>query len=93
MRTIERSTSFKRDYKRESRGKHRKTLKTVLTDILMHLVSDKSLDIQYRDHDLSGNWCGYRECHVKPDLLLIYRKVGNEILRLARLGSHSKLFR
>jgi mRNA interferase YafQ len=37
-------------------------------------------------------WNGYRECHVKPDLLLIYRKEGEDILRLARLGSHSGLF-
>jgi mRNA interferase YafQ len=41
---------------------------------------------------LSGQWSGYRECHVKPDLLLIYRKPDPETLRLARLGSHSDLF-
>jgi mRNA interferase YafQ len=45
-----------------------------------------------RDHALSGDWAGYRECHVKPDLLLIYRKVDQATLRLARLGSHSELF-
>ena len=84
---------FKRDYKRELKGKYRKILKTALTEILMPLLTDQPLDIQYRDHDLSGNWCGYRECHIKPDLLLIYRKDGHDVLRLARLGSHSKLFR
>jgi mRNA interferase YafQ len=41
---------------------------------------------------LSGDWAGYRECHVKPNLLLIYRKVDQDTLRLARLGSHSELF-
>jgi mRNA interferase YafQ len=41
---------------------------------------------------LSGDWEGYRECHVKPDLLMIYRKTENDLLRLARLGSHSELF-
>jgi len=48
-----------------------------------------------RDHDLTGDWHGYRKCHIKPDLLLIYRKIDNDeggILRLARLGSHSQLF-
>ena len=45
-----------------------------------------------RDHALSGNWSGYRECHIKPDLLLIYRKPDASTLRLARLGSHSELF-
>ncbi|ERO99986.1 hypothetical protein L360_04937 [Enterobacter sp. MGH 14] len=45
-----------------------------------------------RDHDLSGDWAGYRECYIKPDLLLIYRKSDADTLRLARLGSHSELF-
>lgn len=45
-----------------------------------------------RDHGLSGNWTGFRECHVKPDLLLIYEKPEG-VLRLVRLGSHSELFR
>lgn len=49
--------------------------------------------MRYRDHDLSGDWAGYRECcHIKPDLLLIYRKSDADTLRLARLGSHSELF-
>ena len=45
-----------------------------------------------RDHALSGNWSGYRECHVRPDLLLIY-EMAEGVLRLIRLGSHSELFR
>lgn len=48
--------------------------------------------LQAIDHDLTGDWIGYRECHIKPDLLLIYRKVGDDMLILARLGSHSELF-
>jgi len=51
------------------------------------------LEPQYRDHDLSGNWAGYRDCHIKPDLLLIYRKPDPDTLQLARLGSHSELFK
>lgn len=92
MRTIERSTKFKKDYKRELKGRYRDILESELKTILVPLISDEALDIRYRDHDLSGNWAGYRECHIKPDLLLIYRKMDGDILKLARLGSHSELF-
>lgn len=92
MRTIERSTKFKKDYKRELKGRYRDILESELKTILVPLISDEALDIRYRDHDLSGNWAGYRECHIKPDLLLIYRKLDGDILKLARLGSHSELF-
>ncbi|MGC8536615.1 MAG: type II toxin-antitoxin system YafQ family toxin [Rhizomicrobium sp.] len=92
MRTIERSSTFKRDYKREARSQHRNTLDASLTSVLMALANDQPLESRLRDHDLSGDWAGYRECHVKPDLLLIYRKSGEDLLRLARLGSHSELF-
>lgn len=64
----------------------------MLKPVFMELATDQPLVTQYRDHDLSGNWTGYRECHIKPDLLLIYRKVGTDTLRIARLGSHSALF-
>jgi len=60
--------------------------------VLEALVNDQPLDARYRDHGLSGDWAGYRECHLKPDLLLIYRKSGSDTLRLARIGSHSELF-
>jgi mRNA interferase YafQ len=92
MRTIERSTAFKRDYKREARGQHRTTLDDDLMPVLAALANDRPLEPRHRDHDLSGDWSGYRECHVKPDLLLIYRKTDQDMLRLARLGSHSELF-
>jgi mRNA interferase YafQ len=92
MRTIERSSVFKRDYKREAKGQYRNTFDDSLTAVLLALASDRQLEPRYRDHDLSGDWAGYRECHVKPDLLLIYRKSADDLLRLARLGSHSELF-
>lgn len=92
MRTIERSTAFKRDYKREAKGRHRATLAAELLAVLTMLANDKPLDPRYRDHDLSGDWAGYRDCHIKPDLVLIYRKPDAGTLRLARLGSHSELF-
>lgn len=92
MRVIERSTAFKRDYKRESKGRHGLVLAESLKPVLTALLNDLTLEASYRDHNLSGNWSGYRECHVKPDLLLIYKYSGKDVLRLARLGSHSELF-
>lgn len=92
MRTIERSSAFKRDYKRESKGKHRARLDDDLRPVLVALATDQPLDHRYRDHNLSGDWVGYRECHIRPDLLLIYRKSNEDTVRLARVGSHSELF-
>ncbi len=92
MRTIERSSAFKRDYKREAKGPHRNTLDPTLSAVLLALAADQPLDARHRDHNLGGDWSGYRECHVKPNLLLIYRKSGSDLLRLARFGSHSELF-
>ncbi len=92
MRTIERSTAFKRDFKREARGQHRKTLDAVLEAALMALILDQQLAPRYRDHELGGQWQGYRDCHIKPDLVLIYRKPDPDTLLLARLGSHSEVF-
>jgi len=92
MRAIDRSSAFKRDYKREAKGLHRSTLDDALKLVLVALATDQPLDARYRDHELVGDWAGYRECHVRPDLLLIYRKPDTDTLRLARLGSHSELF-
>lgn len=92
MRTIERASAFRRDYKREARGQHRQTLDDDLRTVLTALLADAPLDTCYRDHDLGGNWAGYRECHLKPDLLLIYSRPDAGTLRLVRLGSHSELF-
>lgn len=91
MRMIERSTAFKRDYKRIRKvPRYRKDLDLMLSDILNFLLADKVLPEKYLDHVLSSNWCGYRECHIKPNLLLIYSKPDQSTLRLARLGSRSK---
>jgi mRNA interferase YafQ len=92
MRTIDRSSAFKRDYRRQAKGQHRAALDDLLKPVLLALATDRPLDARNGDHDLSGNWAGYRECHLKPDLLLIYRKSDSDTLRLARLGSHSELF-
>jgi mRNA interferase YafQ len=92
MRAIERSSAFKRDYKREARSQHGATLDAALVPVLTIPVKDEPMEPRHRDHDLSGDWTGYRECHFKPDLLLIYKKPDAATLRLARLGSHSELF-
>ena len=93
MRTIDRAAAFKRDYKRaKASPRHRRDVDALMLGVVALLVADEDLPETYRDHALIGNWSGYRECHLKPDLLLIYRKPDPETLRLARLGSHSDLF-
>lgn len=91
MRTIRQSGSFKRDLKRESKGQHRKALQNEFVPLVATLAQDQPLDARYRDHALTGNWKDHRDCHVKPDLVLIYRKPDDETLELVRLGSHSEL--
>jgi len=54
-------------------------------------MQDEALADRHHDHPLSGEWAGFRDCHVKPDLVLIYEKPDDETLRLVRLGSHSEL--
>jgi mRNA interferase YafQ len=93
MRTIERSSVFKRDYKRaKATPRHSTDVDSLLSTVVALLLSDQVLPENSRDHTLIGDWAGYRECHLKPDLLLIYRKPDADTLRLARLGSHSELF-
>ena len=93
MRTIERSSAFKRDYQRiKLTSRHNKDVDVLVSTIVALLLVDEVLPESNRDHALSGNWNGYRECHIKPDLLLIYRKPDANTLRLARLGSYSELF-
>jgi mRNA interferase YafQ len=91
MRTIERTGQFKRDYKREAKGPHRAMLESALVEVLKALAHDQSLAEKYRDHALTGDWKDYRDCHIKPDLVLIYRKPDANRLQLVRLGSHSEL--
>lgn len=91
MRTIEWTSQFKRDYKREGKGQHRATLDVELFPIVDALANDQLLDPRYRDHALTGEWKDYRDCHIKPDRVLIYRKPDDVVLQLVRLGSHSEL--
>ncbi len=91
MRTIRRTARFKRDYKRERAGRHGKTLDTDLRKVLELLVTDKPLLHNHFDHPLTGYWLDHRDCHTRPDLVLIYRKPDDDHLDLVRLGSHSQL--
>jgi mRNA interferase YafQ len=94
MRAIEYSSAFRRDYKRiKATPRYRGDLDALLSAVLDLLVDDKSLPDSNHDHALKGDWADYRECHVKPDLLMIDRKPDENTPRLARLGSHSELFR
>lgn len=92
MRTIERSTAFKRDYRKLKQTSRYQNLDHRLTAVLNLLTADLPLAPASRDHALSGNWANYRECHLWPDLLLIYSKASPDVLQLVRLGSHSELF-
>lgn len=85
------TTRFKRDYKIAlKRGCSREALKNVV----QNLADGVPLDPRYKDHTLSGRWANYRECHISPDWLLIYRVDDDVlILTLVRTGSHSDLFK
>lgn len=89
MRPVDITGRFKRDYKREKRSDA--DLDAVFQPVIDMLVKDEVLPPNLSDHPLSGDWKGYRDCHIKPDLVLIYRKT-EEALELARIGSHSELF-
>lgn len=90
MLTIRWSTCFKRDVKTaQKRGMDMRKFK-IIAD---HLVEENSLPTKFKDHRLTGNWGGHRECHLGPDWLLIYRiDEDQEILELVRMGSHADLF-
>lgn len=90
MRTIKQTSQFKRDLKRELKDPHRQSLQTHFLSLVEALALDKPLDAHYRDHALSQDWKGYRDCHVRPDLVLIYR-LDEDLLTLTRLGSHAEL--
>ena len=91
MRKIERTSRFKRDYRREAKGRHRASLDAALAPLLVALPEDQPLEPKNHDHALSGNWRDHRDCHVKPDWVLIYLKPDTNTLRLVRVGSHSEL--
>lgn len=90
MLTIKYHTLFKKDFKRiKKRGYDISRLEKIVE----LLANEVPLSDQFKDHNLSGNYNGFRECHIAPDWLLIYQVNNNElVLVLSRTGSHSDLF-
>jgi len=91
MRTIKYANRFKRDYRREKSGALGKKLDALLNEAVEYLLADNPLPARYVDHALVGEWKDHRDCHIRPDLVLIYRRLEKDTLELARLGSHSEL--
>lgn len=87
---IKNTTQFKKDYELiKRRGLDLDLLKTIVSK----LADGEPLDPRHKDHPLSGNWIGHRECHIQPDWLLIYRYEEDVlVLTLTRTGTHSDLF-
>jgi mRNA interferase YafQ len=92
MRTIEWTSAFKRDYKRIRATPRHNDIETLLSEVAGLLAEALPIPEKHRDHGLGGNWKDHRECHLKPDLLLIYKLPDENTLRLVRMGSHSELF-
>ena len=91
MREVRYTARFKRDYRREKSGRLGKRLDKLLMDVVNLLAADQPLPRRNVDHPLSGEWKDFRDCHIRPDLVLIYRKPDDDSLELVRLGSHSEL--
>ena len=88
---IKPSATFKRELKKM---KNQKKDLSLLQNIVNSLAAGEQLPEKYNDHELKGNYRGYRECHIQPDWLLIYQiDNGNLLLYLLHTGSHSELFR
>lgn len=94
MRELRQRNLFKGDLRRELRGIYRKILmpEGEFQAVIDALRKDITLPVRYRDHLLHGKFEGCRECHIRPDLLLVYRYEGSDWLILERLGSHSEIF-
>ena len=90
MLSLKTTTKFRKDYKRmKKQGKDLSLLQKVIDDLL----AEKILPEKHRDHALTGNYLGFRECHIQPDWLLIYAvDHGQLILTASRTGTHSDLF-
>jgi mRNA interferase YafQ len=83
------SGQFKRDVKQaQRRGKDMEKLKTLLS----LLIDETPLPASYVDHPLKGDWRGFRDAHMEPDWLLIYKIIG-ELVRFERTGRHTDLFK
>lgn len=90
MLEIKDGSTFRKDMKKvQKQGKDFSKLKEIITK----LINNIELPKENKDHNLKGNYKGYRECHIEPDWLLIYKtELENNLLILYRTGSHSELF-
>ena len=94
MRTFDRSNQFKKDIKKAQKQTAPKRDMEELKRVMVMLAEDIRLPPEKRDYPISGTWVGFRECHVQPDFLLIYKKDNeNNSIRFERVGTHSELFR
>ncbi|MCI5844780.1 MAG: type II toxin-antitoxin system YafQ family toxin [Oscillospiraceae bacterium] len=91
--TVKFTAKFKKDYKLAlKRGYQSEKIETVIA-LLAEGNHQEVLISKYKDHALSGNWSGYRECHIEPDWLLIYEILDDVlVLSISRTGTHSDLF-
>lgn len=92
MRKIELTKSFKRDYRKVISNPRHRDVNSLLNSTMETIASDTPLEFRFRDHLLTGEYKGHRECHLKPDLLLVYIKPNEDMVLFVRLGSHSELF-
>ncbi|MCL1875486.1 MAG: type II toxin-antitoxin system YafQ family toxin [Synergistaceae bacterium] len=92
MRTVEQTASFKKCLRRMMAGRFKAAILAELPLIVETLANDIDLPDKYRDHSLTGNWQGHNECHIRPDLLLIYQKIGDDKLYLVEIDNHSGIF-
>ena len=89
--TIKHTSQFKKDYKL---AKRRGLNLSLLKEIISQLANGVQLDEKYRDHDLSGDWKGHRECHIQPDWLLVWQQNDTELILLfTNTGTHADLFK
>jgi mRNA interferase YafQ len=91
MRRIDANGKFRRDLKRELKGRYRQVIANELNQLIAMRAADALIPSHHRDHALTGDWKDHRDCHVKPDLVLIYRKPDDDTLQLVRIGSHAEL--
>jgi len=86
---LERSNNFKRSFKKKKLNDEEES---AYIDVIFKLLNGIELEEKYKDHQLKGNLKEFRECHIKPDLLLTYKVIDNT-LTLADIGSHSEIFK
>ena len=91
MRSVKRAAQFRRDFKRVKRGAHGNHLDKTLLEALEPLVADAPFPTRYFDHPMKGRYADCRDCHLRPDLVLVYRKRESDALELVRMGSHAQL--